>query len=48
MHSELLESKRKEIKTPAFVFRDTDFPSIDIQTQRKRKVKPELTGELII
>lgn len=47
MHSELLESKRKEAKAPAFVFRDTDFPSIDIQSQRKRKVKQELTEEVI-
>uniref|UniRef100_A0A0A9WV61 PAN2-PAN3 deadenylation complex catalytic subunit PAN2 n=1 Tax=Lygus hesperus TaxID=30085 RepID=A0A0A9WV61_LYGHE len=47
MHSELLECKRKEAKTPSFVFRDTDFPSIEIQNQRKRKVKPELTEEII-
>ncbi|CAH1395057.1 unnamed protein product [Nezara viridula] len=47
MHSELLENKRKEVKSPAFIFRDTDFPSIDIQSQRKRKIKPEFTDEII-
>ncbi|XP_014242212.1 PAN2-PAN3 deadenylation complex catalytic subunit PAN2 isoform X2 [Cimex lectularius] len=47
MHSELLEYKRKETKTPTFVYRDTDFPSIELQNQRKRKVKPELIEELV-
>ncbi|KAL1137635.1 hypothetical protein AAG570_009331, partial [Ranatra chinensis] len=48
LHSELLENKRKgnDLK-PAFIYRDTDFPSIDFQSHRKKtKVKSDLAEDV--
>ncbi|XP_073976255.1 PAN2-PAN3 deadenylation complex catalytic subunit PAN2 isoform X2 [Rhodnius prolixus] len=47
MHSELLETKRKEAKIPSFVYRDTDFPCIELQNQRKKRTKSDMTEEII-
>ncbi|XP_046679027.1 PAN2-PAN3 deadenylation complex catalytic subunit PAN2-like isoform X1 [Homalodisca vitripennis] len=48
IHFELLEeTKRREkenLKAPPFVYRDTDFPSIDLPRQ-KRKTRPDISEE---
>lgn len=48
IHFELLEeTKRREkenVKAPPFVYRDTDFPSID-PSRQKRKSRPDSSGE---
>ncbi|XP_075237003.1 PAN2-PAN3 deadenylation complex catalytic subunit PAN2 isoform X2 [Lycorma delicatula] len=44
IHYELLEErkrKQKEAPRPAFIYRDTDFPSIELQARTRRKPRTE-------